>query len=306
MTIIETRQLSRRYGRHEAVNRLDLEVPEGSIFALLGPNGAGKTTTIKILVNLLAPSEGEARVLGVATRRLGPADLAKIGFVSESQRLPESLTVRQFLDYCRGLYRTWDRSLEALLLKLFELPADKKLKHLSRGMRMKAALLSSLAYRPQLLILDEPFSGLDPLVRDEFIRGVLELAAGEGLTVFFSSHEMEEVERLADRVAILNQGCNIVSDTVENLQRRFRRVEAILAPVPITLPQRPLPKSWEAFAQTDGRATWIETAFHDQVEAEWRNYFPTATVTVHPMTLKEIFVAALKPLGSSTQERMAQ
>lgn len=293
MNIIETRQLVHRYGRHDAVNGLDLAVPEGSVFALLGPNGAGKTTTIKVLVNLLAPSAGEASILGVNTRRLGPAEFSQVGYVSENQKLPEGMTVRQFLDYCRGFYSHWDLALEATLLEQFELPIEKKLKHLSRGMKMKAALLSSLAYRPKLLILDEPFSGLDPIVRDEFIRGVLELAAGEGVTVFLSSHEIEEVERLADRVAIVDAGRNKLTDTVENLQRRFRRMEANLG-LDKSPTDRVLPASWRSFVATAGRATWIETAYSDGTESACREYFPTASVTAHPMSLKEIFVAVVR------------
>src|SRR4051812_12855846 len=168
MNIIETKNLTRRFGRAEAVHGVNLVVPAGSVFALLGSNGAGKTTTIKMLVNLLRPSAGEARVLGVDSRKLGERELAQLGYVSENQQLPLWMTVRQFFDYCRPFYPTWDRALEKTLLARFDLPLGRKLAQLSRGMLMKAALLSSLAYRPKLLVLDEPFSGLDPLVRDEF------------------------------------------------------------------------------------------------------------------------------------------
>lgn len=292
MNIIETRQLTRRYGRHDAVNGLDLVVPEGSVFALLGPNGAGKTTTIKVLVNLLSPSSGEARILGVDTRRLRPAEFEKIGYVSENQEMPDGMSVRQFLDYCRGFYSKWDSTLEATLLKQFELPLDRKLKHLSRGMRMKAALLSSLAYRPTLLILDEPFSGLDPIVRDEFVRGVLELAGDEGVTVFLSSHEIEEVERLADRVGIMNQGRMLSADTVETLQHRFRRMEADHATAALDPARQP--KSWRKFIQQGARANWIDSDFGVKSEEACRALFPEAMVTAHPMTLKEIFVATIQ------------
>ncbi|MBM3856248.1 MAG: ABC transporter ATP-binding protein, partial [Verrucomicrobia bacterium] len=144
MNIIETEKLTRRYGRTEAVHELDLAVPAGSVFALLGPNGAGKTTTLKVLMNLLAPSAGAARVLGVDSRRLGERERAQIGYVAEGQEMPLWMTVRQLLDYCRPFYPTWDRTLESTLLARFELPEKRKLGHLSRGMLMKAALLSSL------------------------------------------------------------------------------------------------------------------------------------------------------------------
>lgn len=294
MNIIETRQLTRRYGRHDAVNSLDLEVPEGSVFALLGPNGAGKTTTIKVLVNLLRPSSGEARTLGVDTRRLRPSHFEQLGYVSESQKMPEGMTVRQFLDYCRGFYPKWDLALEATLLKQFELPPERKLKHLSRGMRMKAALLSSLAYRPKLLILDEPFSGLDPIVRDEFVRGVLELAGDQGVTVFLSSHEIEEVERLADRVGIVNQGRMLCSDTLENLQLRFRRIEVNLGQKPLPLSPDKISPHWSNFTRNGGRLTWTDTLYNEKTDDEYHKTFPGSGVDVHPMTLKEIYVAVVR------------
>src|SRR5688572_13162493 len=230
MNIIETQNLTRRFGRMEAVHELSLAVPEGSVFALLGPNGAGKTTTLKLLMNLLSPTSGSARILGVDSRKLGERELAQIGYVSENQQLPVWMTVRQFLNYCRPFYPTWDRALEAKLLAQFALPETRKLSQLSRGMLMKAALLSSLAYRPKLLVLDEPFSGLDALVRDDFIRGVLEVSALGEWTVLVSSHDIEEVERLADHVAILEAGRLRLSERADDLQRRFRRVEVTDAP----------------------------------------------------------------------------
>jgi ABC-2 type transport system ATP-binding protein len=200
MNTIETHNLTRRFGRTEAVHELNLAVPTGSVFALLGPNGAGKTTTLKMIMNLLQPTGGAATILGVDSRKLGERELAQIGYVSENQQLPLWMTVRQLLDYCRPFYPTWDRALERKLLGQFELPETRKLSELSRGMLMKAALLSSLAYRPKLLVLDEPFSGLDPLVREEFTRGLLEISEAGEWTVFVSSHDIEEVERLADHI----------------------------------------------------------------------------------------------------------
>ncbi|MEO0054323.1 MAG: hypothetical protein RLZZ50_270, partial [Verrucomicrobiota bacterium] len=156
MNVIETKGLRRSFGFKDAVRRLDLAVPAGSVCALLGPNGAGKTTTIKMLMGLLHPTAGEARVLGRDVSRLDAATRARIGYVSEGQELPEWMTVRTFLNYCRDLYPAWDDELEAALLARFALPEGRRLKHLSRGMRMKVMLLAALAYRPELLVLDEP------------------------------------------------------------------------------------------------------------------------------------------------------
>ena len=181
--------LSKRFGRSTVVDHLNLDVPEGSIYGLVGPNGAGKTTTIKMLMNILQPSEGRAEVLGTDSRRLICRDFVeRIGYVSENQEMPDWMTVGSFMAYLKPFYPTWDDARAAELLRQFDLPLDRKLKHLSRGMWMKTALASSLAYRPPLLILDEPFTGLDPLVRDELIEGVLD--AAEGATILVSSHNL--------------------------------------------------------------------------------------------------------------------
>src|SRR6185295_14148262 len=166
------------------------------------------------------------------------------------------MTVRQLLDYCRPFYPTWDRALEATLLKQFALPEERKLSQLSRGMTMKAALLSSLAYRPKLLVLDEPFSGLDPLVRDEFIRGVLEVSALGEWTVLVSSHDIEEVERLADQVALLDAGRLQLSEKTEALQGRFRRVEITGAPASATAAP-----GWLEWERAGSLTRFIETRY---------------------------------------------
>ena len=287
MNIIETQNLTRRFGRMEAVHELSLAVPEGSVFALLGPNGAGKTTTLKLLMNLLSPTAGRARILGVDSRKLGERELAQIGYVSENQLLPLWMTVRQFLNYCRPVYPAWDRALEGRLLAQFALPETRKLSQLSRGMLMKAALLSSLAYRPKLLVLDEPFSGLDPVVRDEFIRGVLEVSAHGQWTVLVSSHDIEEVERLADHVAILDGGRLRLSETTDSLQGRFRRVEITDAPgSAVAAP------GWLDWQRAGLLTRFIETGYQGEAtERKWNETFGGAAVSAQPMTLREIFMA---------------
>lgn len=289
MNIIETDRLSRRFRRTDAVNALTLAVPKGSLFALLGGNGAGKTTTLRMLVNLLAPSAGAARVLGVDSRRLGEREFAQIGYVSENQQQPEWMTVRQLLAYCRPFYPTWDPTLEAKLLAQFELPADRKLKHLSRGMRMKAVLLSSLAYRPKLLVLDEPFSGLDPLVRDDVTHGLLTATELGETTVIVSSHDIEEVERIADHVALLDGGCLRFAETTEDLLGRFRRIE-------IDQEFRGLagglPATWLGWESGAGRSCFVDSAYdRTRTEAACRERFPEGAVRAHPMTLREIFIS---------------
>jgi ABC-2 type transport system ATP-binding protein len=289
--MIEIDGLQKRFKKTNAVDGLTLNVPKGSVTAFLGPNGAGKTTTIKCLLNLHEPDGGSVRLLGTDSRELGPKEFSQIGYVSENMELPEWMTVQELLNYCRPMYDTWDRAFEDKMLRDFDLPPATRLKDLSRGMKMKAALLSSLAYRPKLVVLDEPFSGLDPLVRDEFIRGLLELTEDEGWTVFVSSHDIEEVERLTDRVAIIHQGRLQLDESNDDLLGRFRRVEVSLDET--AAPPLALPEGWLEL-KTDGRvATFIHSRHANGNIAEQVNeaYGPEARVQVHPMNLREVFVA---------------
>ena len=288
--MITIQGLRKSFRRTDALRGVDLEVPSGKVTAFLGPNGSGKTTTIKCAMNLLERDAGTAEVFGVDIRRLAPEHWQRIGYVSENQQLPDWLTVPQLLDYVRPMYgEFWDREFEKKLLGGFELPLKTKLKSLSRGQRMKAALLSSLAYRPKLVVLDEPFSGLDALVRDEFLTGLLELTETEGWTVWISSHDIEEVERFADRVAVLNAGRVDLEEDVETLQSRFREVEVVF--------DGEVPAATEALgmnARTAGRTL----RFVDPDYEENRSLpallerFPTAVrIDERAMSLREIFVA---------------
>lgn len=242
--IIETQNLTKRFGRHGAVDALNLQVPKGAAMALVGANGAGKTTTIKMLMNLLRADGGQASVLGVDSAALGAAEFGRIGYVSESQKLPEQLTVGQFFDYLRPLYPTWDRAAEDAIRDQYELPAGRKLGKLSHGMRMKACLASVLPCHPELLVLDEPLSGLDPFVRDEVIEG-LTANAGD-TTILISSHELTEIEGLATHVAFMDKGRLIFQDSIDDMSARFRDVTIGFAedPVAATLPKTWMSPTW--------------------------------------------------------------
>jgi ABC-2 type transport system ATP-binding protein len=288
--VIEVADLHCRYRRSEAVRGISFAVQPGTVFALLGPNGAGKTTTIRALMNILRPAAGEARVLGVDSRRLGPRELASIGYVSENQDIPRWMTVGEFLTYCRPFYPTWDDAFARKLVSDFELPLGTKIGGLSRGMRVKAALVSALAYRPRLLVLDEPFSGLDPVVRDDLVHGVLERAGEEQWSVLVSSHDLDEVERLVDTVAFLDAGRIVVSEPLASLQARFRRVEVTgqdgSPPVP------PGEAAWIGTTTAGRLLRFTDTAYRGgESDARLASQFPGAQIETHPMTLREIFVA---------------
>src|SRR5580693_419977 len=238
--VMRTEGLNKRFGETVAVDGIGLSVPEGSIYALVGANGAGKTTLIKLLMNILRPDAGSAHVLGIASRDLAGAALNRIGYVSENQELPDGMTVGGMLDYMRPFYPRWDRALEQQLVRQFDLPLKRKIKHLSRGMKMKAAFASSLAYRPELIVLDEPFTGLDPLVRDELIEGLLERAPET--TIFLSSHDLAEIESFASHVGFLEEGRLLFSEELPVLSERFKEVTVTLER-PSALPENS-PASW--------------------------------------------------------------
>jgi ABC-2 type transport system ATP-binding protein len=311
-TVIEALDLSCRYGRTEAVRDVTFAVRPGSIFALLGPNGAGKTTTIRVLMNMLRPSRGRSRVLGVDSRRLGRPELERIGYVSENQKLPRWMSVADLLAFCRPFYPTWDEGFARKLVRDFELPPAAKVGHLSRGMRVKAALVSALAFRPRVLVLDEPFSGLDPVVRDDLVRGVLELAGEEQWTVLISSHDLDEVERLVDVVGFMNDGRLLLTEPLAELQGRFRAFEATL---PGTDPflragatGRPdLPPTWIGTVMA-GRLVRITDTHYVPGESErlFQQVFPDARLESRRMSLREIFVALARLERSRTGGEVPQ
>jgi ABC-2 type transport system ATP-binding protein len=218
--IIETCGLAKSYGHFGALRGLDISVPEGSVFALMGASGAGKTTAIKILLNMISPTQGRAMILGVDSRALHPRILANIGYVSENQALPARLRVEDFFEYLRPCYARWDRILEQELRVELRLPPKRRIGELSHGMRLKMALACALPFRPKLLILDEPLSGLDALARDEIIGGFLR-QAGE-MTILVSSHELDEVQRFATHVGFLHEGRLLFQGSVNALSEYAR------------------------------------------------------------------------------------
>ncbi len=293
--ILETENLTRRYWRHTAVTDLSLSMPRGSLCAFLGRNGAGKTTTIKMLAGLVKPSGGRATLRGQDSQALRPADWQRIGYVSENQKLYDWLRVEELIAFTRRLYPDWDTQFEKDLTRKFSLPLQRKIKTCSLGEKRKLALLLSLAYRPELLILDEPFSGLDVLVKDEFLAGLLELTSQNEWSVFFSTHEIAEVERLADQVMILEKGRLELNESLESIQQRFRRVQ-LFQPLPPD--QTDLLQGALDLQRTDGACTFTHPRWTPDLETTWRQRFGPA-VEVKPLSLHDIFLA----LARSYQHR---
>ena len=289
---IRTKDLYKRFRKVNALSGLNLDVAGGSVYALVGPNGAGKTTTIKILMNIFQPTGGSAEILGIDSRKIAAQTFASVGYVSENQELPLWMTVESFLGYLRPFYPTWDRKLEEELIQQFELPRDRKLKDLSRGMRMKAALAGSLAYHPKLIVLDEPFSGLDPLVRDQLIEGLLERTSES--TIFVSSHDLAEIESFASHVGYMEQGQLRFSEELSTLRDRFREVELKFEEVP-SLPEK-WPAAWMQTSNSGSVVRFVESQFNqERTCAEIRQLLGEAKeVTFTAMTLRSIFLAMAK------------
>ena len=300
---IETHALTRRFGPTDAVNGLTMQVPEGGIFALIGPNGAGKTTTIKMLMNLLRPSSGAARVLGVDARRLDVREFQRIGYVSENQQLPDWMTPGQLLRYCRPFYPAWDAALVDRFQASLGLTSSAPLRTLSRGTRMKAALLASLAYRPELVVLDEPFTGLDPFVRDELIRALLEASGDRRWTVLVSSHDIDDVERLADTVGFIKDGRLVFAEPTASLLARFRAVEVVSDDASVRA-RAEAERAWIVDGMAGRTLRFVDTA-HDGMDGTERiaSVFPGASVSVSPMPLREIFVTLARARPAAEGER---
>jgi ABC-2 type transport system ATP-binding protein len=298
--IIQSEALNKSFRRHDAVRGISLAVPEGSIYALIGANGAGKTTTIKTLLNILTPTSGRAEVLGVDSRRLSPKEFSKIGYVSENQELPPRLTVGAYLEYLRPLYPTWDESLERSLILELQLPIDRKIRDLSHGMRMKASLACALCYRPKLLVLDEPFSGLDPLVRDELMERLLQQA--DEMTVFLSSHELDEIEGSTTYVGYLENGRLLFQESMAQLSGRIREVRVTMNR-DAWMPQGS-PENWINMSTAGNVLSFTDVRYESRALQASVNSLLTdiKEVGIQPVALRSIFTALAR---SSRSREMA-
>jgi ABC-2 type transport system ATP-binding protein len=287
--MIEARNIEKRFGPHEALTDLSFSVKEGSVYALIGANGAGKTTTIRMMMNIVAPTRGDLTLMGTPSRELTSHHLSQIGYVSESQVLPGQMAVGAYLDYLRPFYPNWDDALEKAMLSRFKLPVDRKIRALSHGMRIKVALVAALAFKPRLLVLDEPFSGLDPLVRDDLIESVLSHA--EDLTIFISSHELNEIEGFVSDVGFLNQGRLLSEDSIEVLNARIRQVRVTLQSAART--PDAWPEAWIDPGTSGNVLSFVHTAFaEDRLASEIAAVFGDVKfVQAEPLDLRSIFTA---------------
>ncbi len=222
--VAEVAGLSRRFGRTLALDGVSLEVPRGEVFGLVGENGAGKTTLIQHLLGRLRAQSGTVRVFGLDPVRDPVGVLSRVGYLSEERDLPVWMRVGEMLRYLRAFYPGWDERYEDELRRRFELDPGAKLRALSQGQRARAGLVAALAYRPDLLLLDEPSAGLDPVVRRDILHAIVRTVADEGRTVVFSSHLLDEVERVSDRVAMIDRGRIVLCGRVDEVKAAHRRL----------------------------------------------------------------------------------
>ncbi|PCI82116.1 MAG: ABC transporter [SAR86 cluster bacterium] len=284
--IIDVQNVNKKYGKVHVLRDINLQVPEGSAFALVGTNGAGKTTTIRMLANIIRPDSGRANILGIDSRALSYEDYLQIGYVSENQSLPSRLTIEQYFDYLRPLYANWDRGFEKELRKKLDLPASRALSKLSHGMRMKTVLTAAMAFRPKLLILDEPLSGLDSLVRDEVIEGLLEQAGDS--TILISSHELNEIENFTSHLAFMAQGELWFQQPIDEMRSRFREVAVTLSnqkELPVDLPC-----TWLDPVISGHSLQFIDTEFKDEsvLFSQLTQHFGAIQFDTEAMSLRDI------------------
>lgn len=232
VTAIEIRDLVVKYGAKRAVDGLTFAVPTGAIFGFLGPNGSGKTTTIKALLGFRPPDQGSARVCGYDVVSQSLQVRARVGYVSEINSLYDFLTIPQLCRFCRSVSREWNQPVVDRYIGLFGLPPLEKVGRLSKGMKSQLALSLALGSNPELLILDEPTAGLDPLARHEFLNTLVREVAAEGKTIFFSSHILSEVEAVADWVAIIRAGKLVLCDELDHLKQTRKVVKLTYADLP--------------------------------------------------------------------------
>jgi ABC-2 type transport system ATP-binding protein len=215
--VVDVQNLHRAFRKKLALIDVSLQIPSGSVFGLVGENGAGKTTLIKHILGLYQPQRGSVLVFGHSPVDNPVSVLGRIGYLSEDREMPNWMTVAQLIAFVKPFYSKWDDAFAEELREMFELAAGQKVKSLSRGQRARILLLQALAHRPPLLVLDEPSSGLDPIVRREIITAIIRTVSEEGRTILFSSHLLDEVQRVSDHVAMLHEGRLVLCDPLETI-----------------------------------------------------------------------------------------
>ncbi len=284
-TVLEVRNLKRHFGKVPAVDGVDLNVISGEIYGFLGINGAGKTTTIRSIMGIIAPEAGTIRLVGETTKRTSVSQKRQIGYVSQEQNFYPWMTSTALGKFVGSFYPKWDAAEFCRLLEVFSIPPDRKVSELSGGMKAKLALALAVAPKPELLILDEPTAGLDPVARSEFMEIVVAHSRKHQRTTFFSSHLIDEVERCADRIGIIHEGQMRFEGQLSELHDQVR---CICSPSEMVLD---IPSHFESWRQreVDGR---MEITFRGTLE-QWDALQVPTPVEIRRLPLEAIFIACV-------------
>jgi ABC-2 type transport system ATP-binding protein len=290
--VIQTTFLSKSFGKIEAVRDVNLSVRPRQITAFLGLNGAGKSTTIKMLLGMVEPSSGDGKVLGkrIADPRESVELRREIAYVSENKRLYDYMTVEQIIRFTRSFYTDWRPDTERHLLRTYGLPLNQTIKSLSKGMRTKVALLLAFARRPELLILDEPSEGLDPIGIEQMLENLV-AQCREGTTVFFSSHQIPEIERIADNVCILHRGRLVIDASLDDMRRSYRRIDLVFPSLP---GEQELRVAGVESIRTSGRQMTIFASRNADAVVERARNLHVSSVEVGSVGLREMFLETVK------------
>lgn len=294
--VIETRGLTRYFGGKAAVYELGFSVPRGSVFAFLGRNGSGKTTTIRMLLGLVEPSRGAGRILGCDIRVLDPATRARIGYLTEDHQLYGWMTVRQCCQFQSQCYSRWNQKIFDGVIGHFNLKAQARVKDLSRGERAGLCLALTLAPEPELLVLDDPALGLDPVARRSLMGSIVYLTRQEGRTIFFSSHHLSDVERVADEIAVMDGGVLRASCSLETFRKSVQEVRLHFAGTPPPLPK--IPGLLRALRMEDELRV-VCVHFDGATERILQALGP-AQLELMPITLEDAFISYLGERGEKS------
>jgi len=285
--VVEVSNLSRSFGKTSALDCVDFKASRGKVYGLVGANGAGKTTLIKHLLGLLRAKSGSVKIFGEDPVRNPESVLKKIGYLSEDRDIPDWMSIDELMRYTGAYHSTWDQGYAVELLNTFSLDPTQKIRTLSRGMRAQVALISAVAHRPDLLILDEPSSGLDAVVRKDILNAVVRTISEEGRTVIFSSHLLEEVERLSDHVTMIHQGKITLDSSLELINKNHH-----WSSLGFTDPQNSLP-TLEGVVKISGEGRFFSVVHQGSIDA-----FQNAVKKIggevlksRHATLEEVFVS---------------
>lgn len=286
-TVVSVTSLSRTFGARKALNDVSFTVKRGTVFGLVGENGAGKSTLIRHLLGLWRAQEGTVRVFGLDPVVNPTAVLGRIGYLSEQPDHPGWMRVDELLCYTQAFYPKWDTRYAEELRERFELDPAARVKTLSRGQHAKLGLIAAQAHRPDLLLLDEPSSGLDPIVRRDILEAIIRTVTDEGRTVIFSSHLLDEIERVSDHLAILHRGTLRLCEPLDTVKARHLRIA-----LRFEVPQVEAPKVRGAVSVSGTGRAWTVIGDPARIDRGGiaRNFGATI-VDETPATLDEIFIA---------------